>query len=259
MTFFYAAEAECFWRMYGEALDPSRIHIIPNGFDGDVEPFVLPETPKFTILYTGTLSDYKYDTFLEALAAFARLDSSRAQQIAVHFVGEHEPAFVQRIDELELSEIVSARPPVPHAAVASLQRDAHALLMLERKPSHRGYELLAGAKLFGYFKAGRPILGVVPRGEADRVLRDVGVTTVADVGDVDAICTVLDMMFNTWRAGRLSTLVPDRHACERYSGKMQAAALARALDGASSLQPFVPGKVDVVPSLKAEFAAAGWA
>ena len=33
VIFFYAAEAECFWRMYAGALDVSRIHVIPNGFD----------------------------------------------------------------------------------------------------------------------------------------------------------------------------------------------------------------------------------
>ena len=76
------------------------------------------------------------------------------------------------------------RPHVSHAEVARLQREAHALLMLERRPSHTGYELLAGAKLFGYLKAGKPILGFVPHGEAERVLRDVGVSTIAEATSV---------------------------------------------------------------------------
>jgi hypothetical protein len=65
-------------------------------------------------------------------------------------------------------------------------------------------------------------------------------------------------MFDRWCRGGLADLIPDPSACERYSGRTQTAALARALDGLPSLQPFIPGAVDVVPSLRTEFAAAGW-
>jgi len=259
VTFFYAAEAECFWRMYKGALDVSRIHIIPNGFDGDVEAFVPPATSKFTILYTGTLSDYKYDTFLDALAKFINSDPARAHRTSVQFVGEEVVSLMSRVKELGLCDVVSARPPIPHAEVGRLQREAHALLMLERQPTHKGHELLAGAKLFGYLKAGRPILGVVPRGEADRVLRSVGVSTIGNAASVEEICSVLETMFNAWCGGRLSSFVPDPIACEQYSAKCQTAALARALDGLPPLQLFVPGAVDIVPSLRAELPAGGWA
>jgi hypothetical protein len=259
VTFFYAAEAECFWRMYAGSLDVSRIHIIPNGFDGEIRPFVPPTADKLTILYTGTLSDYRYDTFLKALAAFIRQTPSRSTQLAVHFVGEDEPSLGERVRELHLSDVVSVRPPMRHSEIETLQREAHALLMLERKPTHKGYELLAGAKLFNYLKAGIPILGVVPEGEASRILRDVGVSTVADAASADAIGAVLDTLFRAWIDGRLASFVPDRVACERYSAKQQTAALARALDGLPSLHPFVPGAADIAPSLRADFAAAGLA
>jgi len=245
--------------MYRGALDVSRIHVIPNGFDGEVEPFVPPHAAKFALLYTGTLSDYGYDQFLEALAEFIRLDPSRAPRLSVEFVGEVNAMFVRRLKYLRLTAIVSVRPPVPHVEIEQLQRDAHALLMLERKSSHKGYELLAGAKLFGYLKAGKPILGVVPHGEAERVLRDVGVSTIADASSVEAIRQALETMFNRWCRGELADLVPDPSACERYSGRTQTVALARALEGVPPAEPFVPGAVDVVPSLKTEFVAAGWA
>jgi len=259
VTLFYEAEAECFWRMFPGALDASRIHVIPNGFDGDVEPFFASGAPKFTILYTGTLSDYGYDGFLQALAQFKAVEPTRAQRIAVKFIGEEDPSFARRLHDLGLADVVSAAPPVSHDEVGRLQRGADALLMLERKPSHKGHELLAGAKLFGYLKAGKPILGVVPRGEAERVLRDVGVSTIAEAGSVEAIRRVLESMFDSWSTGGLASLIPDPAACERYSGRRQTVALARALEGRSPLQPFVPGAVDVVPSLKAEFASGGWA
>jgi hypothetical protein len=255
VTFFYPAEAECFWQLYKGTLDVSRIHIIPNGFDGEIDTSAPPATSPFRLLYTGTLSDYFYDTFLVALAKLTTRDPSRAAMISVEFVGEEEPRLLHRVRELGLSGLVSARPPVPHAEVARLQRGAHALLMLERNPTHKGYELLAGAKLFNYLKAGRPILGVVPEGVAARILRDVGVSTIADAASADAICTVLDGMLDAWCTDRLGSLIPDRAACARYSATHQTAALARALDGLSALEPFTPGAVEVVPSLRTDVAA----
>jgi len=258
VIFFYTAEAECFWRMYQQALDPSRIHVIPNGFDGEVADYVEPSRDTFTLLYTGVLADYRYDAFLDALAAFKDANPDSWRRLAVKFVGEQEPEFLDRVNRLRLNEIVTAHRPMPHAQMPALQQDAHALLMLERKPSHKGYELLAGAKLFNYLKAARPILGVVPEGEAARILRGVGVSTVADAGAPGEICAALQQLFDAWTNGRLSAFVPDRTACEEYSAGRQTEALARALNGQPALQPFVPGAVDIVPSLRPEFSAAGW-
>jgi glycosyltransferase involved in cell wall biosynthesis len=258
VTFFYEAEAECFWRLYKDSLNPSRIHIIPNGFDGEVEPFVLPAGDDFTILYTGTLSDYRYETFLDALRILKKRDPAQARRVQVQFVGEGIEDVARLAIELNIADIVSTSAPMPSAEIYQRQRHAHALLMLERRPT-RGYELLAGAKLFGYLKVGRPILGVVPEGEAARVLRDVGVSTIADPDSPEKICAVVETMLNLWSAGKLSSLVPDRSACAHYSGKAQTSALVRALEGRPPIKEFVPGAVDIVPSLRAEFAAAGWA
>jgi Glycosyl transferase 4-like domain len=258
VTFFYEAEAECFWRLYRGALNPSRIHIIPNGFEGEVEDFVLPDGDTFTILYTGTLSDYRYETFLDALRIFKQREPCQARRLSVQFVGEGVEDVAGLAKQLNIADIVSTSAPIPHSEIHRLQRSAHALLMFERRPT-KGYELLAGAKLFGYLKFGRPILGVVPEGEAARVLRDVGVSTIADPDSPEKICAVVETMLNVWSAGKLCTLVPDRSACERYSGKAQTSALARALEGRPPIKEFVPGAVDIVPSLRAEFAAGGWA
>jgi glycosyltransferase involved in cell wall biosynthesis len=257
VTFFYGAEAECFWRMYRGALDVSRIHVIPNGFDGEVEEFVPSVSDKFTILYTGILADYRYDTFLEALALFKQANPTRSPHVRVKFVGEQEPELFTLIAALGISEMVSTHVPLPHRQMGGLQRDAHVLLMLERKPSCKGVELLAGAKLFNYLKAARPILGALPDGEAARILREVGVSTIADANSAEAISRVIQTLFDAWSADRLTTFLPDRSACERYSARQQTVAMTRALEGLPPMRPFVPGAVDVVPSLLPEFASAG--
>lgn len=254
VTFFYEAEAECFWRRYRGCLTASRIHIIPNGFDGAVDDCALPGGETFRVLYTGTLSDYRYETFLEALSMLRQRQPEYARHVSVSFVGEGGAEVALLAKQLNVSDMVSTAAPVSYAEVNRLQRRAHALLMFERRPSMKGFELLAGAKLFGYLRAGRPILGVVPEGEAARVLRDVGVSTIGDPDSPVLICAALESMLKHWSTGTLSALVPTASACERYSGRAQTAALARALEGLPPVKLFTPGAVDIVPSLRAELA-----
>ena len=53
-----------------------------------------------------------------------------------------------------------------------------------------------------------------------------------------------------WSAGTLSSLVPDRKACEAYSSEHQTATLVRALEGVPPEEPFIPGAQAIPPSLR---------
>ena len=68
VVFRYHTEAECYFRAYRDALEPSKIHIIPNGFEGEIDEFEPKDGGKLEILYTGALTDYRYDTLLDALS-----------------------------------------------------------------------------------------------------------------------------------------------------------------------------------------------
>src|SRR5262249_55206127 len=252
VVFLFEAVAECYWRAYHGALDAAKIHIIPNGYDGAIEDFTELAGDKCTILYAGSLSTYRYDTLLQSLALFKKANPSQAKQLHLLFVGEGTEELAKDVTALELSDIIETAGPVSHAEITRLQRQAHALLILGRRPVSKGYELVAGAKLFGYLKARRPIIGVLPRDETMKVLFGLGVATVADVDSPPQSLMVLRRLLDAWREGRISSLLPDRAACEVYSGERQTMALVRALEGASAAEPFVPGLVEVPPSLWAE-------
>ena len=167
VIFRYKTEAECYWRAYTGALDTRRIHIIPNGFDGPVEDYKEIAGARCRILYSGTLCYYRYDSLLKALAELKQTDGTMAEKVQLMFVGEQPDEFLLQAKRLGVSDIIITSPPAPHVDIIKLQQQSHALLMLEREPAIKGYELLAGAKLFGYLKAGRPIIGVLPEGEAN--------------------------------------------------------------------------------------------
>jgi hypothetical protein len=253
-VFAYDDEAECFCRVYQGALEPSKIHIIPNGYEGPIDKFATAKGNKLVLLYTGTLSSYRFDTLLQAIYDFKRGHPREAKQLRFLFVGEGVDVLGDKATKLGISEIIETRGPVSQTEVAVLQREAHALLMLERIPTVKGYELLAGAKLFGYLRAGRPIFGVLPQGEAKKILERIHVSTVADVNSPTEIVAVLRRLLDAWSGGLLSSLVPDRTACEVYSAEHQTKALVRALEGVPAATPFVPGSVDVPPSLREDIA-----
>ena len=254
----YETEAECYVRAYGAALDVAKIHLIPNGYEGSIDEFVVPGGDQCTILYAGTLADYRYDTLLQALHRFKKSEPVRAKQLHFHFVGDGMEALANDAATLDLSDIVTTAGTKPHTEIVRLQREAHALLMLERKPTIKGYELLAGAKLFAYLKAGQPIVGVLPSGEAKKILQRVGVSTVADINSPTEIIVVLQQLLDAWSSGTLASLVPKRTASEVYSAERQTVALGRALEGMPAVEPFTPGSVEIPPSLRTEIGHGGW-
>jgi hypothetical protein len=250
VVFLFDSVAESYRRAFAGALDPSRIHVIPNGYEGDLGELSEPNGDRCTLLYTGNLATYRIDSLLRSLRLLKQSAPALASKLRVCFVGEGTDALLQEIEELGLSNIVELKPPVSHLEVNELQRSAHALLLLGRDSKRRGYELVAGAKLFEYLKARRPIIGVLPRDEGRRVLQNLGVTTVCDVDSLSEITAMLKRVLEHWSAGSLSSLVPERAACEAYSAERQTSALIRALEGLESETPFIPGSVEVPPSLR---------
>jgi Glycosyl transferase 4-like domain len=258
VIFRYNTEAECYWRAYVGALDAARVHIIPNGYEGTIEKFTAPDGDKCQILYAGTLSSYRYDTLLQALQGLKRAEPTRSKQLRLLFVGEGVEELAASAKALDLDDMVATSGPTSYADIARLQQETHALLVLGRPPIMKGYELFASAKLFGYLKAGKPILGVLPPDEAKKILQSVGVSTVADADSSAEIIAVLQQLLDAWSAQTLASLVPDRTACEAYSAERQTAALVRALEGLPAMDPFVPGTVDIPPSLRREIGTGGW-
>jgi len=167
-------------------------------------------------------------------------------------------ALAKQAAALGLSDIVHTAGPSPQAEISRLQQEAHALLILGRKRDNKGHELLAGAKLFSYLKTGRPIVGILPQDETRKVLSRVGVSTVADSESPSEISAVLRQILAAWSEGTLSSLLPDRIACTAYSAERQTAALVRALQGGPAVEPFIPGVVEIPPSLREEIGGGGW-
>jgi hypothetical protein len=104
--------------------------------------------------------------------------------------------------------------------------------------------------LFGYLKAGRPIVGVLPDDETRNILERLCVRTIADVNSAQDIVAVIESVVDNWTRGTLSSLLPDRKACEVYSCEEQTKVLVHALESVPPHEPFIPGAQPIPPSLR---------
>jgi hypothetical protein len=258
VVFRYASEAESYWRAYHGALEQRKVHIIPNGYEGSIDHHMIPTGDRCNIVYTGTLQSYHYDVFLKSLRILKRKDLTLAKKLRVLFVGETPSELYEQLKKLDLDDIVELRAPTSHSETVRLQREAHCFLVFGRSPEMRGHELLVGAKLFAYIKAGRPIIGVLPSDETRNILQGLHVKTIADVNSPPEIVAVLQQVLDAWASDTLSMIIPEQKQCERYSAEAQSAALARALEGKPSLEPFIPGSVDVPSSLREYLGQENW-
>jgi hypothetical protein len=257
VVFLFESIAESYVRAFPEALDRGKIHIIPNGFEGVVETFVHGPGARCKVLYAGNLSTYRYDTLLEGLVRLKRKDPERAKQLQLLFVGDNLRELADRAADLDISDLVEIAPPISYSEIRRLHQQAHALLVLGRTPGRKGHELVAGAKLFGYLQAARPIIGIVPDDETRRILGQVGNAMIADADSPTEIMAVFERVIDAWSKRTLESLVPNRAACEAYSSERQTEALVRALEGVPPLESCSPGalEIDIPSSLRGTIGA----
>jgi glycosyltransferase involved in cell wall biosynthesis len=255
VVFLFESIAECYVRAFPEALDRKKIHIIPNGFEGAVEPFVHTPAGRCKVLYAGMLTSYRYDSLLEGLVRLKRRHPGLSRKLQLLFVGEGLEELSDRVADLDILDLVKIAPPVLHEEVHRLQQEAHALLVLGRNRGRKGHELVAGAKLFGYLQAGRPIIGIVPRDETRRILERVGSSTIADADQPDEVVSVFQRVIDAWSKGTLESLVPNRAACEAYSSSQQISAFVDALDGAPPERVLAVDSTILPQSLQSDLAS----
>jgi hypothetical protein len=165
----------------------SRMRTVMNGYDPS-ELDADTTTPLDTgdtirLVYTGTL-DRPRETmaFLEGLERFVASQPKAADRLRVELIGRRSPE-VEAVARPftapdRLGPVLELIDFVPRAeALDRVRRATAALVMLGGGP---GMSLFVSGKLFDYVGLDRPILAMVPPGDARGVLADLDWGIVAD-------------------------------------------------------------------------------
>ncbi|MBC8026553.1 MAG: glycosyltransferase family 4 protein [Steroidobacteraceae bacterium] len=168
----------------------ARNLVIPNGFDPvPAGPAPSPAGP-INLVHAGEI--FSGRSLVPVLLAAQRLSARFADRpIRVTTYGALPAPEATRIREAGLESFVDVRPRVPFAELFGELQAAHALLAVVG--DHMLYS--TPYKVYDYMAAGRPILGLAPRGASlFGLLSESGAGVCVEPGDVEAIERTLEKM-----------------------------------------------------------------
>jgi len=201
----------------------ARVEKIPNGYDSDkFREFeeITPEAGRFTILHSGMLTlGRRSENFLKGLSMFMRRTGTSAGSIHVIFAGAWESGNREWVTEFGLEDVVDFVGHLPHRECIRLERKSHVLLLIKHDDIR--YRGLIPGKLYEYIGARRPVLAVVPDGEAGDIVRSLNRGETAGVAEPGEIAETIEKLYNLYRREELD----DRYSLEelpRFSRKSEA-------------------------------------
>jgi glycosyltransferase involved in cell wall biosynthesis len=215
----------------------SKFTVIENGYDEDgfgagvaAAPAPAAGARRLTLVHSGVLYQDGRDpsAFLQAIASLkagAQLDRARLRVVL------RAPGSVEQMQALVarhgVGDVVEVAPPVPYREALAEMLAADGLLVFQGTP----FNAQIPAKIYEYFRAGKPILGLVDTGgETARVLRAGGFTSLANMDRPEEIAQVLARFLGDIEQGQAH--VASAELVLASSRARRAAELAEVLRGA---------------------------
>lgn len=230
LTFCTAGARKIVTARYSE-LAAERATVIANGFDEDAFSGVVPaEAPPtgqapITLVHSGTIyptPDRDPSAFLSALSRVVSRRQAGSRPVRVILRGSGvETLYAPLLSRLQLTQVVEFAPLVDYGTALREMLSADGLLIFQGHTSNPAIP----AKLYEYFRAGRPIFAMVDdAGDTAACLREEGFGRLAPLDDEDRITAALSMFLDDIEAGRAAGMsaaraarFERRHAVERFA------------------------------------------
>lgn len=193
----------------------TRYMILPQGFDPadfpDVNQLASQDTSKpgpLRLTYNGIFyGAQKPDVFLAAVRAI--LDSGHIDEkdIQLVFQGGLEKPVLQRINDLDLNRVTVNMGYIPHRESVKNLFDSDLLWFTVGRQKNENQ--VTTGKLFEYIGTGKPILGLVPGGEAARILDAYGAGYRAEPDSTKQVQQILSEILSKLRSKCIPPADPD--------------------------------------------------
>lgn len=186
----------------------SDVRILPQGFDpadiatGGGLGDTLAGTRRHRLVYAGMFYHAQQpDTFLRALAIVKARKPVGTRGLEARFVGLFPEARKPLIDSLGLKDEVTLTGYRNHRETVNELMAADVLWMtVGRQP---GEEMISTGKLFEYMGTGKPILALVPPGEAANALEGYGAAWICDPDDAEEVASTLEEILEQLETGNI--------------------------------------------------------
>lgn len=183
-----------------------KITVIMNGFDPELfEKVEASGFDKFTIIYTGSMyGTIRPDFFLKGLKKWVESKDTGVRsetQFLIHGWRNNRAELISK--ELGIEDIVKIHGYIPQEEIIQKQKGAHLLLLVigfdERSKG------VVTSKFFEYIATGRPIIAIIPEGEALDLIRNHKKYYHVLEDDYDSLLKALDTAYAEYS---MSKLVP---------------------------------------------------
>ncbi len=231
---------------------PDKFCVIENGYDEDIfsggastvagssTPTVsAPAGRRLTLVHSGVLYLAGRDPtpFLQALALLKEQGLATAATLRVVLRAPGDLADIQaRVDAAGVGDLVEVAPPISYAAAVGEMLDADGLMVFQGSP----YNAQIPAKIYEYFRARKPIIGLLdPAGETARLLDKAGFRDIAHIDSPEQIATALQRFLDGICKGTATVACEDliRSASRQYRARELALVLDAAAGRMQGVQP----------------------
>ncbi len=200
------------------------IALVMNGYEERHDEDEPAQADRFVVSYVGSVIDRRLPPALfEALRRLKAQHPEVASRMVVRFVGPNQSgsSIEERIVAEEVEGLVEYHGPVTHAESRALMRRSSALLHIEPVADYA-----VSGKLFEYFMARRPVIGIVRSGSDDeQFLHESGAGSNAGPDDPDRIAGEIRRRWQEWCDRRPPAAV-DRGWLAQFSRRKQIANFA---------------------------------
>ena len=193
-------------------MDKEKFVTITNGYDFDDFQYYKKKVTRidkrFLITFTGTFNDNipPLDTdqspyyFLQGLSRMLK-EKDISKNIRIRFVGDFGKNNKVLVKEMGLEDVVEFAGHVSHDKCIQYQTETD-LLLLIIYTCEWSKSVLTG-KLFEYIGAGKPILALVPDGEAKDLIIEDKLGIIVKPKDIDGIKNTILKFYTDWEQGKL--------------------------------------------------------
>ncbi|MDN5849593.1 MAG: glycosyltransferase [Nitrococcus sp.] len=205
---------------YG-GLSPERAVVIANGYDEENFARAVAVSPPaggthpVTLLHSGVLYPQERDPrpFFEALAVLKQRGVIRAGELRVVLRATgHDELHRRAIKGAGVADLIELAPPIAYEPALQEMLEAGALLLFQAANCNQQIP----AKLYEYFRAGRPIFALTDAGgDTAAALREAGIETIVPLDNAPAIAAGLARFLEQLAQGQ--ALCADPSVAGRYS------------------------------------------
>ena len=193
----------------------AKTAVIPNGYDPKDFVIESDQNKRFTISYTGTMSDYyQPEVFFEALADLIKKYPS--EPIDFVFIGTVSAKIRAFVVE-KLGHQATFLPPVTHKEIVTYMQQSHVLLLVTQ-----GSEGTIPGKTFEYLAAKRTII-CIGKGDAAEAIAKCNAGESFERNQKEHITAYLEKCLTDYKSGKMNQ--PNLAEIEKLSRPYQAKAI----------------------------------